>query len=514
MQKVVTASEMQAIDRCAIKKFGIPGIVLMENAGRSMAMILRGTFPDLTQKKVLIFSGKGNNGGDGFVIARHLFNMGVSVEVCLTGKRSLLKADAKTNADIAYHLGIPIYENKKIQTIRQHLNECHIIVDALFGTGLTKAVSGNLAKIIDEINAAGKYVISVDIPSGIDSDSGQLIGTHVKAQLTVALALLKRSHLLYPAADAMGEVRLADICIPRQAVSQQSISVNRVEEIDVRVMFKKRPADSHKGNYGHVLVIAGSKGKCGAAGLSAIAALRAGAGLVTLATPESCHRTLASNPFEAMTIPLPETKNGGIDISALDLLLKECHGKTAIAIGPGISTDPQTIELLRELLPALECPIVIDADGLNCLGQCKGLLSQLKSKTVLTPHPKEMSRISKLTVQEILNNRIDIASKFATKNSVSLVLKGVNSIMAFPDNSVFINSTGNPGMASGGSGDVLTGIIAGLLAQGFDIKSATIAGTYIHGLTGDIYAQENSETTLIAGDLLRTLPASLKRFLP
>lgn len=512
MQKVATASEMQEIDRCAIEVYGIPGLVLMENAGRAVVAVLREKFPDITQKRVIVFSGKGNNGGDGFVIARHLFNLGCSVRVCLVGKRSQLKTDAKINADIAFKLGIPIDEIEQTRAIQHDLRHCHIIIDALFGTGLTKAVEGIYAKLIEEINSAEKYVVAVDIPSGIDSDSGRFIGPHIRANLTVALALPKRSHLLYPSADAMGEVRVADIGIPREAIDKQAIHINRVEEEDIRALFKKRPANTHKGSYGHVLVIAGSKGKCGAAGLTGIAALRIGAGLVTLAVPASCHQALEFNPLETMTISLPETKNGSIDISAKDLLLEQCRGKTAVAIGPGISTEPETVQLLHELIPELECPMVIDADGLNCLAL--GLLPRLKAPAVLTPHPKEMARIAELTTQEILDNRIEVAFRFATKNSVGLVLKGAGSLMAFPDGSVYINPTGNPGMATGGSGDVLTGMIASLLAQGFDIKSATLAGTYIHGLTGDVYARENSETTLIAGDLLRTLPASLKRILP
>lgn len=514
MRKVVTASEMQAIDRCAIDEHGIPGVVLMENAGSAVVAVLREKFPDIPQKQVIVFSGKGNNGGDGFVIARHLFNLRVSVRVCLLGKMSELKSDAKINADVALNIGVPVDEIDKTSAFRHHLRHSHIVVDAIFGTGLTKAVEGFHALVIDEINASGKYVVAVDIPSGIDSDSGKLIGPHIQASLTVALALPKRCHLSYPSANAMGEVRIVDIGIPAKAVDKHASHLNMVEEEDIRALFGKRQADAHKGSYGHVLVIAGSKGKCGAAGLTGVAALRIGAGLVTLAVPESCHSALEFNPLETMTLSLPETKNGGICPSAKAILLKNLKGKSSVAIGPGISTEPETAQFLRELLPSIECPMVIDADGLNCLAQYIDLLGNLKAPAALTPHPKEMSRISGLSMEEVLGKRIETASQFAVRHSVGVVLKGAASVMAFPDGSVYINPTGNPGMATGGSGDVLTGIIAGLLAQGFDMKSATLAGTYIHGLTGDIYANENSETSLIAGDLLRTLPASLKRILP
>lgn len=516
MHKIATAEEMQAIDQFAIGDCGISGAVLMENAGIGVVSCLWQKFPDLKQKKVLVFSGKGNNGGDGFVIARHLFNQGVDVQVFLLGKRAQLKQDAKTNAATAFKIGVPIQEihEKNLESVEHPLRHCHIVIDAIFGTGLKAAAGGLYEQVIQKINAAEKFVVAVDIPSGIDSDTGQLMGAHIRAGLTVALALMKRSHLLFPAAEAMGEIKVADIGIPQQAVDHQAVAINLVEEADVRSFFKKRPADTHKGNYGHVLVIGGSRGKGGAAGLAAMAALRSGAGLVTLAVPEGCNQSLEFNPLEAMSLPLPETKNGSIDLSAKDLILEQCRGKSAVAVGPGISTDPETVALLEEILPRIECPLVIDADGLNCLALSKGLLSKLPPNTVLTPHPKEMARMCGTDTKAVLAQRIETASQFAAKHSICLILKGAGTLSAFADGTVYINPTGNPGMATGGSGDVLTGIAAGLLAQGFETKAACIAAVYLHGLAGDIYAEENSETSLIAGDLFRNLPQTMKRILP
>ena len=470
-------------------------------------------FQDLFSKKIIIFSGKGNNGGDGFVIARHLLNGGADVEVLVLGKVQDLNGDARSNAEIALKIGVTVRETDpgNINSFDHRLRHSDIIVDAIFGTGLQRPAAGLYETAIKKINEARKYVVAVDIPSGVDSDSGQLIGPHVRADLTIALALRKRSHVLFPAAGVMGGIQSVDIGIPNSAMNSQSPSVQMTEESDVRSWFPKRPSDSHKGNYGHVLVIVGSRGKCGAAGLTALAALRSGCGLVTLATPESCQKGLEFHPLEVMTVPIPETKNGCPGIQAKQTLLEQCRGKSAVAIGPGISTDAETGQLLDELLPEINCPLVIDADGLNCLAKNQDHWPEFRSPVVLTPHPGEMSRLSGCSVQEVQENRIEAAASFAREKSVYLVLKGTGTLIAYPEGPVYINPTGNPGMATAGVGDVLTGIIAGLIAQGLEPGRAAIAGTYIHGMAGDLYAETASETTLIAGDLLRTLPEGLAR---
>lgn len=515
MQKVVTASEMQKVDRAAIEEFGIPGLVLMENAGLAAASLIHENVADLLEKKVVIVCGKGNNGGDGFVIARHLFIDGVQVSVLLIGKRRQLKSDARINADSAFKMGIPIYEitEKNLQAQSHLLRHCHIIVDALFGTGLSKPVSGIYEKVIKKINAAGKYVVAVDIPSGVDSDSGHLIGPHIKADITAALALLKRSHLLFPAADSMGEVQILDISIPPAAIEKQNIPVAWMEFEDVQTLLPKRPANTHKGDFGHTLVIAGSRGKGGAAGLTGLAALRSGVGLVTLAVPESCHQALEFNPLETMTVGLAETKSGCISTRAIDSILESLKGKNALAIGPGLSTDKETVQLLEALLPQVECPLVIDADGINALGKSGKILDQIRAETVLTPHPKEMSRLSGWSINDILDHRIERARDFALEHEVTLLLKGARTLIAYPDGTTLVNPTGNPGMATAGAGDVLTGLIAGLVSQGLSVPSATAAGAFIHGMAGDLYSEANHEIPLIAGDLLDRIPEALKRIL-
>jgi len=506
---------MQAIDHSAIDDYGIPGLVLMENAGLAAASLIHENVPDLFEKKVVIVCGKGNNGGDGFVIARHLFIDRVSVNVLLLGKRRQLKADAKTNADIAFKMGVPIHEvtEKNLNSQSHLLRHCHIIVDAIFGTGLSKSAGGLYEKVIKKINASKKYVVAIDVPSGLDSDSGHLIGTHIKADITAALALLKRSHLLFPAAESMGEVQILDISIPHEAVEKQEIPVAWLELQDIQSLIPKRPSNTHKGDYGHTLVIAGSKGKGGAAGLTGLAALRAGAGLVTLAVPESCHRALEFNPLETMSVALPETKSGCISTKAIDAILENLKGKNALAIGPGLSTDKQTVQLLETLLPQVECPLVIDADGINSFEKNRKLINQIQVETVLTPHPKEMSRLSGWTVQDILNNRIERAQEFAQEHEVTLLLKGARTLVAFADGTVLVNPTGNPGMATAGSGDVLTGLIAGLISQGLSASSATATGAFIHGMAGDVYVETNHESPLIASDLLDNIPEAIKRIL-
>ena len=474
MKKVATAKEMKQIDTLATNSYGIEGLKLMENAGTGIVKALQRRFYDFSSKQVLIFCGKGNNGGDGLVVARLLFNMKINVAVFLLEKQVDLKNDTAINAELAFKLGVQITE-------------------------------------LD--NKSKKFVTAVDIPSGINSDTGVLMGDCIRADLTLALALFKHSHLLFPAAALMGELELIDIEIPPELVTSQALEVQVTEESDLRTWFHRRSADSHKGNYGHVLVIAGSRGKGGAAGLTALAALRMGCGLVTLALPESCQKAFEFHPLEVMTVPAPETAVGTFALSAKNILLNHSKGMSAIAIGPGLSTEPETVQLLRELLPVIDCPLIIDADAVNALAQSPETISQLKTNAVLTPHPKEMSRVTGIEISKIVEKRIEVARKFARDHSVTIVLKGAATIISQPNGLTTINPTGNPGMATAGSGDILSGIIASLVAQGFSSPKAAIAGTYLHGLSGDIFAQGESQTSLIAGDLLRTLPETIKRIL-
>ena len=504
---------MRAIDRWAIEEMEIPGIVLMENAGTTIVRRLAEIIPYLSSKKIIIFSGIGNNGGDGFVMARHLAKLEANVTVLLAGLMTELKGDAKTNALSAKNLGVPIEElnTKNINKFDHKLSHSDIIVDALLGTGLSRPATGLMETAIKKINQYEKFTVSIDINSGIDTDSGMLIGPHVFSDLTFALDSMKKSHLLHPAASAMKKVELLDIGLPNYI--EQNIQVHLLEEIDIKSIFHSRQQDTHKGNFGHVLVLAGSTGKAGAAGLTALGALRAGCGLCTLALPETCQKAFELHPMEVMTVPLPETQSGTLSMKAKEPILKLLEGKSVVAMGPGLTTESETVKLIGEILPFIKCPLILDADAINALEKHVDWLDDIKS-VVLTPHPKEMSRLTGLSTQEIQKNRISAAIEFAQKKSVILVLKGAPSLIATPDGNVYINPTGNPGMATGGSGDVLTGIIAGLVAQNISPKNASMAGAYIHGYSGDIFSENQTQTSLIAGDLLRNLPNALKQVLP
>ncbi len=502
---------MQAIDHRAITEYGLPGAVLMENAGRGVFHLLKERYPDLADKKVIVFSGKGNNGGDGFVIARALMDLGCRVDLLLLGQVASLKADAKLHAGIAIKAGVPVHEidSGSLKKFQHSVRHADILIDAIFGTGFKPPATGFFAEVIDWVNSAEKFIVAVDIPSGLDADTGQILGPHVQADLTAAFGCLKRSHCLYPAATSMGDVALVDIGLPRQSVAEEKVRVLSPEKDDIRRTLAPRPEDAHKGSFGHVLVVAGSVGKGGAAGLTALAALRSGCGLVTLALPESVQKAVEFHPLEVMTVPLRETSTGAISLDALDALVEQFAGKAAIAIGPGLSTDPATVDLLGRLLPLAPCPLVIDADAINGLAASGFELSGLPVEAVLTPHPREMSRISGLSVEAVQADRIGAATDFASRHRVHLVLKGAASVIAFPDGSAWINPTGNPGMATAGSGDVLTGIIAGFIAQGLPVSQAALAGTWCHGAAGDRAAQSTGRIALIASDLLDMLPATL-----
>ncbi len=506
---------MREVDSITIEEVGIPGIVLMENAGTGIVRTMERVIKNLARKKVLVVCGKGNNGGDGFVIARHLFLKSVNLQIILLGTVKSLQGEARTNADSARKLNIPLLEMTQANSsqLSHALRHSQVIVDAIFGTGLTRKVDGLTASVIRKLNVSGKFVVAVDIPSGIDSDTGQLSGPHIQADLTLALAAFKRSHFLFPAAEAMGAIELIDIGIPTSVIDRVAESVSVLEQDDIAPLFPKRKRNSHKGTYGHLLVVAGSTGKGGSAGLTALAGLRAGTGLVTLACPESMIPSQEWHPMEVMSVPLSETKSGAIAESALQPALMALKEKSALAIGPGLGTSPVTLKFIEGLLSNISCPLVIDADGLNLLAKSKKLLDRLPENSILTPHPKEMSRLTGLSTANIQKNRLKTVQDFCSHYQVIVVLKGAHSMIGLPDGRVRINPTGHAGMATAGSGDVLTGLIGGLLAQGFSPENAALAGVYLHGRAGDLYAEAQPEQTLIASDLLDYLPSAIKETL-
>ena len=511
--KILTSAQMKEIDRKAIAGLGIPGTVLMENAGIRIVEVLMHAVEGLEAADIVVVAGKGNNGGDGFVVARHLHNMGLRPSVLLVAAKDEVKGDAAVNLDVALKMGIPVAEVPSLESwkrFRKALAGADLIVDALFGTGLTKPAEGLYARVIEDINAARCFKAAVDIPSGLSSDTANIIGPAVRADLTVTLAAPKIAHVLPPAEGCVGRLFVAPIGIPPELFDDPGLKVDLVEAADVRPLFAARASDTHKGTYGHVLVIAGSLGKTGAASLAAKAALKMGAGLVTVATPASCLPMIARSMDELMTEPLAETSSGTIAHAALPRLLDLLKGKDALLLGPGISANPDTAKLVAALLPRVRIPLVLDADALNIIAGDPGVLGRLRAPAVLTPHPGEFARLIGKTTKDVLDDRLGLAVSFAIGHKLQLVLKGHRTLVACPGGCVHVNPTGNPGMATGGSGDVLGGMIASQAAQEKDMEAAVLSAVYVHGLAGDIGADALGEKALTAGDIIRFLPKALK----
>ena len=511
--KVLTAEQMQSIDRRAIEEIGIIGPILMENAGREIAAAIRKRFPGLGSKNIVIVSGKGNNGGDGFVVARHLYNWGGRVRVILLAEKKDLNGDAALNCGIADKMGIEIIESAGAEEWKAQMNilgEADILVDAVFGTGLTKPAGGRYAGIIEDINQIKTYKVAVDIPSGLSADQFQIIGPAVKADLTVTMAAPKIAHVFPPSENYVGELIVADISAPPFLFEDESFKLEMVEEDMLLPYFCKRERDAHKGTFGHLFILSGSLGKTGAAAMSGKAALKMGAGLATVGTPKSCVPIVARSMDELMTEPLPETSEWTLAEEGLDKILSLLQNMDAVMIGPGLSTQESTSRLIKNLLPRLEIPMVLDADGLNIVSEDTEILKNLKAPAVLTPHPGEFSRLVQSSTGDVLNNRVEWVSDFARDFGVHLVLKGYRTLTSDPEGRVFINPTGNPGMATGGSGDVLSGMLGAMIVQEDNIRDAVIAGIYIHGLSGDIAVKKTGEKSLLPGDIINFLPDALK----
>jgi NAD(P)H-hydrate epimerase len=510
--KIVTAEQMQALDRRTILEAGVPSLTLMERAGAGVVSQMEDVFGPLSGKTVTIVCGKGNNGGDGLVVARLLTKKRARVRVfLLTGEKDLSR-DART----MYRRLVQTAGKSTVRTLgsieqlKSPLAESEVVVDALLGTGLSAPVTGNYRDAIETINEAQRPTVAVDLPSGIHADTGSVLGAAVRATLTVTFGLPKLGLYVGPGIDHAGQVRIVDIGIPSSYAEEVESRISLLTEALIRGVLPHRPPSSHKGTFGHAAIIAGSVGKTGAAAMAAKAALRMGAGLVTVATPSSVNDTLEAKLLEAMTVPMPETKARTLARSGLDRLLTFISARTAVAIGPGLTIHPETIELVQALIRQMDKPAVLDADALNALAGKASLLRECKTPPILTPHPGEMARLeAEATPQSVNADRIGIASRFAAQRGVVLVLKGARTVVARPDGAVAICPTGNPGMATAGTGDVLTGMIVGLLAQGLTQWDAACAATFLHGLAGDLAAARLGVAGMIAGDVIDQIPHAL-----
>jgi len=511
--KLATAEIMRRLDQRAIEEFGIPGLVLMENAARSTVSAMFRLFPDLLTKRVGIFAGRGNNGGDAFAVARYLLNRGVFCQVYLLTAQEEVQGDAATNLKILTRMGGEIFSVLNVEELearQAQVAKNDLLIDGILGTGLKGPVKGLYREVIEFINSLHLPVVAIDIPSGLDADKGQVLGTCIRASLTVTFGLAKRGLLVQPGLQFVGKLVIADISIPSSAIEAERIKDNLIEGSEFSHLLLPKKPNAHKGDFGHLLVLAGSPGKTGAAAMVCQAAVRVGTGLVTLGIPESLNPIMEVKITEAMTEPLPETQDKTLAFRGHKRIRDLFFHKNALALGPGLSVNPETARLIRRVALETDLPMVIDADGLTAFAGKMDLISKKKGWVVFTPHPGEMARLLESSVQKIQRDRIQIARNFAETYGLILILKGANSIVASPEGEIFINPTGNPGMASGGMGDVLTGMVGGFLAQGFVPLEAAKLGVFLHGLAGDLVAHKKGERGMAATDLLEETPRLLR----
>jgi len=511
--RILTAEAMREVDRAAIEDLGVPSLVLMENAAIGVVEALGQAFGDA--ESVAVFCGPGNNGGDGLAVARHLAVRGWEVRVFLiTGGREL-SGDAAVQLGICRKAELPILEvasGDGLPAALEAAAECDVVVDALFGTGLARPLEGLFAQAVETINSLPAPCVAVDLPSGLAGSQTRPIGPHVRADLTVTFAAPKVAHVFPPAADAVGEMVVTDLGIPPRLVEEieeEAGDLHLLMGEELAELLPEREPGTHKGDYGHALIAAGSPGKAGAAILAARAAVRAGAGLVTAAVPEPILQTVDLGSVESMTLGLPAGAAGQIAERAADVLLDAAEGKTALALGPGLGQEPATASAIRRIVLECPLPLVLDADGVNAFAGRAAELARRKAETILTPHPGELGRLLGISTSQIQEDRLAAARGAAEETGAIVVLKGHLTLVA-SGTAVFVNPTGNPGMATGGTGDVLTGLIAGLLAQGLDALDATLLAVYLHGLAGDLAASRLGEGALAAGDLIEILPAALE----
>ena len=504
--KVTSINEMRNLDKLASEEFGITEELLMENAGIAVYDVIKENI-GIKGKKFLIFAGTGSNGGDGFVAARKIISSGGEVSIFISGEESKISGIAKANLERLRKFPAEIYNIKSVDRILEtSLFKCDAIIDAIFGTGLSKKIKGIEREVIREINLSGKPVFSVDIPSGVNGDTGEIMGCAVKATTTVTFGLPKRGHFIFPGAELTGKLYVSHISFPAELTNRSDLKV----EINLPDELPEREKDSHKGDFGKALFIAGSKQYLGAPYLSSYSFLKAGGGLAYLATPESIAPYATGNAKEVILIPLKE-KDGAISEENLKQLLEFSKNVDIIAIGPGVSLNKNTEEFAIEFIKYAEKPIIIDGDGLTFVSKKPELLQFRKNLTILTPHIGEFSRLTHIAIEKIKEDRFNKLSEAVKTMNSTIVLKGANTLIGERSGKILINLTGNPGMATAGSGDVLVGTIAAMFCNNFSEKGVG-SGVFIHGLSGDIKARQIGFDGLTARDILEGLPEAIKYF--
>ncbi len=508
--KLVTAQQMRELDRAAIETHGIPSLSLMERAGAAVADAAA-IYAARRKGSVAVVCGRGNNGGDGLVAARLLIQRGFDVAVFLLSRASELSPDARASWERLVPLTAHIYELSHPDEIRLHhpvLAGASVIIDALLGTGLERTVEGPLAQLIEYLNVLKRPIVAVDMPSGLSADTGVPLGVAVRATTTVTLGLPKVGLFTGSAADYAGEIVVADIGIPPEEVERLAVQLHVTDGATVRSLMAPRERASHKGTYGHVAVVAGSGGKLGAGYLACMAAFRVGAGLVTYYLPDKAFEKFDARYPEIMCVALPDRGRGHFHADGLKQLLASLERTSVVAMGPAMGTHPETRAFVQGVIASSSLPLVVDADGINNLDTA--LVARRAAPTVLTPHPGEFGRLTGIAADRIQRERLALARDYAVDHRVTLVLKGYHTVVAMPSGIAYINTTGGPAMASAGMGDVLTGAIAGFIAQGIDVGLAAVAGTYLHGLAGDQAAREIGDRGIVASDVIRRLPGAIR----
>jgi ADP-dependent NAD(P)H-hydrate dehydratase / NAD(P)H-hydrate epimerase len=503
--KIASVKEMQNMDKKAIEQYGIRDNLLMENAGVAAYLTIAKNFT-IENNDFLIFSGVGNNGGDGLVLARKLFSNGAKVSIFILSDPAKYKNAARDNWNIVQKLNIPIIIKPKIEEIESTIKPEQIIVDAIFGTGLTRDIEGYYFQIIQLINKKNNQVISLDIPSGIDGDTGIVKGIAIKANYTVTFGLPKIGNILYPGYEYTGKLYVSHISFPPELYNQDDLKI----QVNTPLKIPARPIEGHKGTFGNALIIAGARNYYGAPYFSSFSFLKSGGGYSRLAAPSSIIPYISTRAHEVVFLPQEETSRGSLSQNNFNKLLEWSNKVDIVIIGPGISLDDDAQELARKLIMHIDKPILVDGDGLTALSQNISILENRKNATILTPHIGEMSRLLQKTVNEIKENPINLLQKFAKHFNVTVTLKGAHTIIGLPDGNIFINMTGNCGMASAGSGDVLTGTIAAMFCLGLPVESAARQGVLIHGFAGDLATREKGEDGITARDIMESLPEAMK----
>ena len=505
--RVSRVEEVRNLDRRATEEFGLTEEILMENAGVSSYFVILNEF-GVQGKRFIVFCGIGNNGGDGFVVARKIHSMGGDVKVFLLGDRNKLSGAAKVNFDIISRMAIDIRDVTSIEDIRGATYHCDAIIDAIFGTGLSRETSGIYKNAIDLINESNKKVFSLDISSGVNGDTGEVMGTAIKSAYTISYGLPKIGNMLYPGFDLCGKLYVSHISFPPSLYNNDSMKLH----LNELVKLPQRDKDTHKGSYGRALFISGASNYLGAPYFAALSFLKAGGGLSYLATPRSISPFLAGKGSEVVFVPQKETTSGSLALGSKEALLEFSKSVNIVILGPGLSLNTETQELVRELVKEIKAPLLIDGDGITAIAADIELVKARQAPTILTPHSGEMARITKTGVDELNKDRINVLQKTSRELNAIIVLKGAHSLIGYPDETVYINTSGNPGMATAGSGDALTGTIAAMYGLGLSIEEAARIGVFIHGLSGDLAAHEKGEDGITAQDIVDYLPNALRHY--